>query len=83
MLKTEIEKYFELDNHKDLGLVLTPPKTADYIISRLAPFKRDGRPSKRERENVLHLLVDPTGLMLLKPIINFQEYKPNSESKIC
>ena len=41
MLKSEIEKNFELNGHKELGLVVTPPKTADYIISRLAPFRRD------------------------------------------
>jgi len=28
-----------LNNQKDLGLVVTPPKTADYIVSKLMPFK--------------------------------------------
>jgi len=41
MLKSEIEKFIELDNKKDLGLVVTPPKTADYIISSLTPFRKD------------------------------------------
>jgi len=30
-----------LDNNKDLGLVITPPKTVEYIISRLSPFTID------------------------------------------
>ena len=35
------EKLAELDNNKDLGLVITPPKTVEYIISRLSPFTKD------------------------------------------
>ena len=28
-------------NSKELGVVLTPPKTADYIISKLGPIYKD------------------------------------------
>ncbi len=31
----------ELNNQKDLGLVVTPTKTADYIVSKLMPFKSE------------------------------------------
>jgi hypothetical protein len=41
MAKSEIENYIELNNHKDLGLVVTPPKTAEYIISQLGPVKKN------------------------------------------
>ena len=30
-----------MNNYKDLGLVVTPPKTAEYIVSRLAPFTKN------------------------------------------
>jgi hypothetical protein len=41
MVESEKEKNIALDRKKDLGLVKTPPKTAQYIVSRLGPFKND------------------------------------------
>jgi len=41
MVESEKEKKIALDKEKDLGLVITPPKTAQYIVSRLKPFKKD------------------------------------------
>ena len=33
----------EVNTDKDLGLVVTPPQTAKYMVGRLAPFKDDER----------------------------------------
>ena len=41
MVETKVSQYIELNKHKDLGLVVTPPKTAEYIISHLSPFMDD------------------------------------------
>ena len=41
MAELKEEDLDELNNHKDLGLVITPPKTVEYIISRLSPFKKE------------------------------------------
>ncbi len=41
MVKLEREDNEILNKKTDLGLVLTPPKTAEYIISRLAPFSKE------------------------------------------
>jgi len=39
MLESKERKNNELNKEKDLGLVTTPPKTAEYIISRLLPLE--------------------------------------------
>lgn len=39
MFELKNSKKNDLNNQKDLGLVVTPPKTADYIVSKLMPFK--------------------------------------------
>ena len=41
MVELKQEDLVKLYNHKALGLVTTPPKTVEYIISRLSPFKKD------------------------------------------
>ncbi len=40
MVESEKEEKITLDKEKDLGLVITPPKTANYILSRLSPFEK-------------------------------------------
>lgn len=39
MVELKKKEKIELNNYKDLGLVTTPPKTAEYIISRLLPLE--------------------------------------------
>ena len=41
MVQSKKEKDKKLKNRKDLGLVVTPPRTAEYIVSRLAPFTKN------------------------------------------
>jgi len=47
----------KLNNHKDLGLVTTPSKTAEYIISKVTPIQKD--------EKVLEPCVGP-GIFIKK-----------------
>ncbi len=41
MVESKENKNIELNTNKDLGLVVTPPKTAKYIISRLLPINKN------------------------------------------
>ena len=41
MFELENNKKIAMDKQKDLGLVLTPSKTADYIVSKLMPFSSE------------------------------------------
>jgi hypothetical protein len=43
MVELEEDNEFRLNKEKNLGLVITPPQTAEYIVSRLEPFKENER----------------------------------------
>lgn len=43
MVEMTIHDYVNLNKDSDLGLVTTPPKTVEYIIDKLSPFKKDER----------------------------------------